>query len=60
MKVSFFQSSKPQQISPPEDSDQQFYFGENYFKRNSLIDSLLNETDCKMTTVIPDYERQKR
>lgn len=59
VKVSFFQSSKPQQISPPS-SDHQFYFGDNYFNNNSLIDSFLNEADNKMTAVIPDYDRQIR
>ncbi|CRL04536.1 CLUMA_CG017609, isoform A [Clunio marinus] len=64
VRVTFFQSSKPQQISPPC-SDNQFYFGDNYFNNNSLIDSFLlnssaNEGDIsKMTAVIPtDYNRQ--
>lgn len=66
VRVTFFQSSKPQQISPPS-SDNQFYFGDNYFNNNSLIDSFLqnsslSETDSsKMTAVMqPDYDRQIR
>ncbi|CAO1382298.1 unnamed protein product [Diamesa tonsa] len=48
VRVSFFQSSKPQAISPPF-SDNQFYFGDNYYlnnynNNNSLIDSFLQNT----------------
>lgn len=54
VRVTFFQSSQPQQVSPPI-GDNQFYFGgDNYFNNNSLIDSFLNPTNdsiCNMTTV---------
>lgn len=65
VKVTFFQSGKPQQISPPN-SDCQFYFGDNYFNNNSLIDSFLihsslAESDKNMTAVLPpDFSRQIR
>lgn len=67
VRVTFFQSSKPQQISPPS-SDNQFYFGDNYFNNNSLIDSFLqnssiSETDSsRMTAAVipPDFDRQIR
>lgn len=66
VRVTFFQSNRPQQISPPS-NDNHFYFGDNYFNNNSLIDSFLqnsslSETDsCKMTAVLPpDYARQIR
>lgn len=67
VRVSFFQSSKPQQISPPSSENQLHYYGDNFFNNNSLIDSFLNnsslsETDSsRMTAVIPpDYDRQAR
>ncbi|KAG5684540.1 hypothetical protein PVAND_013767 [Polypedilum vanderplanki] len=66
VRVSFFQSSKPQQISPPCSENQLLlYYGDNYYNNNSLIDSFLqnstlSETDSnKMTAVLPpDYNRQ--
>ena len=59
VKVTFFQSIKPQQISPPN-IEHQFCFGDNFFNNNSLIDSFLNESENKMSTAIPDFERQMR
>ncbi|KAL7030239.1 hypothetical protein ACKWTF_006585 [Chironomus riparius] len=58
VRVSFFQSSKPQQVSPPCSENTSLYYGDNYYNNNSLIDSFLHnsalsETDSRMTAVIP-------
>lgn len=71
VRVSFFQSSKPQSISPPD--SQLLYFGDSYNiynNNNSLIDSFLQNTSLlsdaeisKMTavgTLPPSYDRQIR
>jgi hypothetical protein len=72
VRVSFFQSSKPQSISPPSYAENQLiYFGDNYNSynnNNSLIDSFLqnssvvSDTDSsKMTAVAtlpPSYDRE--
>lgn len=72
VRVSFFQSSKPQSISPPSftSDNQLIYFGDNYNSynnNNSLIDSFLHnssvvsDTDSsKMATLPPNYDRQIR
>lgn len=66
VRVSFFQSSKPQQVSPPCSESTLLYYGDNFYNNNSLIDSFLHnsalsDTDSRMTAVIPpDYNRQVR
>ncbi len=71
MRVSFFQSSKPQAISPSSfaSDNQLIYFGDS-FNNNSLIDSFLHnssvvsDTDSSKMTAIatlpPSYDRQIR
>lgn len=63
VKVTFYQSSKPQQISPPENHSQFFIENNNSILLDSIISDISNSIDEKMATataIPPNYDRQLR